>query len=726
MFNKSQSFLTKQFKLERVNANNLVEQVTVEQPTDFYFLVDVSGSMYYDLPHLREHLKNKLADALKPNDTLTVIYYSTNGKFGYVLNRYSIKDIDSIEKSKKLIDRWLQPMGLTGFLDPINLTIENINENKSDNAKYFVFMSDGYENQNNTGKIIKALEELKDLVDESVIVEYGNYANHDLLSQMADTLTGQFIYSEQFEDFNLEVDRIFENIISSKKFQYNLPSDTLLAYLTDTSGNITLISGNEATFSEVQTLNIISEVSYNDSKKLKYSDDGRLYQVLYASTLDNNADIMFAIMDTVKDAGVMQKYEAAIGKQRYNQFLEYLRLCSTDETTRKMNTFTSKNNTQSILELFDILGQDDNNYFVVKDLNYNRIGAKTVSKATTLTNEDKELLQNASSLDEVNQVMTSKVNLKFESEDYAKGKFSDLVMNASRANVSIRTTVSGFVDLNNHPEFKQFNKVLPHIFSTYRFRNYTFIKDGIVNIPQFKALISKDTYQKLVDNEYFNYVTEQDDGYYLIDISELPVVNRKALTGVTANNMVNLFTEREQYKAKIKVLTSLMKEIQPRESKKFKEMYGEEAASWLKTLGITDYSGFNPPSVKVKSEDGDFYYAPSIELKYKGAASIPSLNSVLKKAQAGKSLNVYETVMNNIYNDWSDSDYESLNDEKNRLVEAKRSVEFELAKIVFAKLLSRQDFLDFEKLDEKSNEERIWKFSDPQIRILEKEEQVSI
>ena len=53
-------------------------------PTNHVFVCDVSGSMYNELPRIRQHLKNNLATLVKQDDTVSILYFSSRGQFGSV------------------------------------------------------------------------------------------------------------------------------------------------------------------------------------------------------------------------------------------------------------------------------------------------------------------------------------------------------------------------------------------------------------------------------------------------------------------------------------------------------------------------------------------------------------------------------------------------------------------------------------------------------------------
>jgi len=57
----------------------------VPAPVDHVIVIDVSGSMYSDLPTLRNQLKNKLASLVRDRDTVTIIWFSGRGSYGVLV-----------------------------------------------------------------------------------------------------------------------------------------------------------------------------------------------------------------------------------------------------------------------------------------------------------------------------------------------------------------------------------------------------------------------------------------------------------------------------------------------------------------------------------------------------------------------------------------------------------------------------------------------------------------
>ena len=52
------------------------ETVEVSKSTNHIFVVDVSYSMYYDLPLIKKQLKNKLSNIMREGDTISIVWFS--------------------------------------------------------------------------------------------------------------------------------------------------------------------------------------------------------------------------------------------------------------------------------------------------------------------------------------------------------------------------------------------------------------------------------------------------------------------------------------------------------------------------------------------------------------------------------------------------------------------------------------------------------------------------
>lgn len=164
-----------------------------------------------------------------------------------------------------------------------------------------------------------------------------------------------------------------------------------------------------------------------------------------------------------------------------------------------------------------------------------------------------------------------------------------------------------------------------------------------------------------------------------------------------------------------KVFDYYRKSLFPKESKSFVEMLGQEAADWLKEIGVTDFNGFAPKVVE--EESTDFYLSVNLATKIKGLSSLPKVEDVLAKINDNKPLKLNEWVMADTIKKYvaqTESDlYKSLSEEQKKgvlktylitnsdiLNKQRRKVLQEIAQIKFALILSKKWFVEFKSFDE--------------------------
>ena len=151
-------------------------EAIVESPINHIMVIDCSGSMSYDLPKIRKQLKNKLPSLVKDGDTVSLVWFSGKGEFGRLVDRVKVKDLTDFERLNVAVDRWLKPVGCTGFVEPLNSVKELISE--EDGCYSMMFLTDGCDNEWSKEQIIDATKELSDVISGAVFVEYGYYCNH--------------------------------------------------------------------------------------------------------------------------------------------------------------------------------------------------------------------------------------------------------------------------------------------------------------------------------------------------------------------------------------------------------------------------------------------------------------------------------------------------------------------------------------------------------------------
>ena len=140
--------------------------VATAAPSNHVIVVDISGSMYRALPEVRKHLKENLPSLVKPEDTVSVLYFSSKGDFGTVFAGRQVSAASDLSELNKLIDRFLQPSGCTGFVEPLKLAMDTARGLKKPGyVNNLAFMTDGYDNCWRSNEILAVAETLPSITE---------------------------------------------------------------------------------------------------------------------------------------------------------------------------------------------------------------------------------------------------------------------------------------------------------------------------------------------------------------------------------------------------------------------------------------------------------------------------------------------------------------------------------------------------------------------------------
>jgi hypothetical protein len=358
------------------------------------------------------------------------------------------------------------------------------------------------------------------------------------------------------------------------------------------------------------------------------------------------------------------------------------------------------------------------------DFNYNLIGKKRVARGENLSEADKKSLSEAKNLNELNKITEKlkekNVEIKFVDSDPNRGyQLSDLIWNKSRVNLSILIRIEGKAILPA-------NKFSIDEIATYRYKTYTLIKDGIVNVQKLPVTWSQKLVDFLTKNDVkfmisnmpstdANYKYGMDDLRIVIDLTSLPIINKAMVKSISAKGLAVQEWELQKLQADAKVYNFYRKSLFPKESKSFVELLGQEQADWLKTIGITDYNGFAP--LTDAEESTDFYMSVNLETKIKGFSSLGKVEDVIAKLKENKSLKPSEAIMSDAikkYQTQLESEmYQSLNEEQQKgvlktylitktdiLNKKRRKILQNIAEIKFSLILSKKNFAEFKTFDE--------------------------
>lgn len=643
------------------------------QPTNHIVVIDCSGSMWNDLPLIRTQLKDKLPKLIAERDTISIIWFSSRGEYGTLVKGEAVATLKDLSDLNKAIDRWLKPVGLTGFKEPLDEAGKLAKE--LGGVCSLFFMSDGYDNQWQQAQVLKAVSDLAPAFASTTWVEYGYYCNHPLMVSMAESAGGALILNEDFRKYEPAFEAAMQKRpLGAKRVDVDLKADAIKGFAFAFDEQMLLTFKVEA--GKVTVPEQVEEIWYvtlasKSSKSPKLdglaksqsehrSDeaDARYIRAAYAALALYSqrmaTDVVIPFLKALGDVRVINQFSGCFGKQKYAEFVETTTLASLDPKLRYQQGYDPSilpdDNAFTVLDLLRIISGDDGNRLLLDSelFKYNRIGRSRVADVGLTEDEQKQvneiqremkvakgtLLENLTT--RLASLTTGKTPLRFEATPQPDGvPVGALVYNETRPNVSVQTRREGTVNLKERKAGA--HAKVPDVFPTFAYRNYTIVRDGLVNVETMPLKLTAETIQKLHDAGIPKSAIGTSDagGITVINLRELPIINRSMVRETSAKRLFELEYELTVARAAQKVYNTYLKEhFEGRASEGFKVLYGAEEAEWLKEQGITDYSGFNPGGKQAAAQDS--YMGKELHVALKGLSSLPTLKDVQTRIASGK------------------------------------------------------------------------------------------
>jgi len=732
-----------------------------ETPVNHIVVIDCSGSMYGELPKIREQLKKKLPKLIGDKDTLSVIWFSGRGEFGALLEAEPVATLADLADVNKAIDRWLKPVGLTGFKEPLEEVSKLIDRVAKKNKAVFslFFMSDGCDNQWSRADILKTVEKAAGGLSSATFVEYGYYADRPLLTAMAEKAGGQLIFAEHFDKYQPAFEAIMSKKLSgAPRIEVKVPGGTVggFAYaLAD--GDLTTYAVEEGKVQVPEDTTSLWWLSPFDPMNGKSPDAGALVKdfaksgkdteiiaPLYAAvslySVRMKPETVFPLLKCLGDVAFIEQFSTCFGKQKYSEYMDASKAAAFDVKARFTKGYDPNkvpaDDAYTVLDLLQLLSSDDTNRVLLDhpEFKYARIGRGRIDADEVMTEEEQVKVaeitkkmageKNASKIkalqEELAALTANKPEaLKFEADPVSDGyPISSLTYNEDRPNISMLVRKTGKVDLSKRLP-AEFKGKVPDSFPTFIFRNYAVVKDGLVNIEKLPVRVTKETANKLAtllpeEAKPSKLTVAGDYVEGVINLRALPVINRRMVKAASAKVLFEEQFALESARAAQKVFKAYRDEkVAKKESASFKLTYGEAAAEWLKNQGFTDYSGFGPKVVQ--AEATDFYMGKELSVSIKGLSSLPKVADV--KAKMGGKMTPGIALMAPYVKEveaWLASDAYTKAPNKDEAFiswidgKAKESINkarqfiYEIACIKFAIVVGQVWFSEFASLDENS------------------------
>lgn len=727
----------------------------VEVPTNHIVVIDCSGSMYGELPKIREQLKKKLPKLIGDKDTLSVIWFSGRGEFGTLLEAEPVATLKDLADVNKAIDRWLRPVGMTGFKDPLVEVSSLIGRIQKKNSGVFslFFMSDGCDNQSSRADILSTIEKAAGSLAAATFVEYGYYADRPLLTAMAEKAGGQLIFADHFDKYQPAFEAAMgKRPTGAPKIEVKVPGGTIGGFIfTLTDGDITTyaveqgkanLPGDVTEYWRVSPDPVgqvdpytVEAIAKGLSKTL--GDNGVLsaaYAAISLFSVRMKPDVVFPFLKAIADVNFILQFGSCFGKQKYSDFMDAAKAAAFNNDLRFTKGWDPSkipdDDAYTVLDLLRLLAQDEKACVLLDspEFKYSRISRGRVDSSDLLTAEEqakiaditarmgktKKAAEQKALQAELAAITAGKQEpLKFEADPAPGGySVSNLVYNETRPNVSMLVRKTGVVDLSDRLP-AEFNKV-PAKFTTFIFRNYSPIADGLVGFDSLPVRVSRETANQLAlllpeEAKPARMTLNNDYLEGTINLRALPVINRRMVREASAEVLFRKSFELLQAKAAQKVYKDYRSQVKAgKQSASFKEAYGEAAAEWLKEQGFTDYSGFGPKMVQVESTD--FYMGKELDVSFKGLATLPKVADVRAKIGAAKQTPSVQLLMPYVLEveEWLKNHGGVKDDAFTTWIDAKATAAIKLARELiyevacqkFAVVVGQVWFKEFASLDE--------------------------
>lgn len=681
--------------------------VQTEKDCNHILVVDVSGSMSGELVKVREHLKSKLKSSVKENDTVTIVWFSGRTQFGTLMEGEKIGTLADLKTVNEKIDRWLRPVGMTAFKEPLDEVaniVGRLSKANANMAMNLAFMTDGGDNCWSEADILAASAKAGAVVSSVVFVEYGYYANRPLLTKMAEKAGGSVVHSKDFQSYAANIEAaLARRPMGSKKLEVKLPNADFIGGIAFTvdNGSINTFAIDAGKISVPEDTGTIwfltpakvglevladGEASYAEFCTRTAANGGHvlnneLVAAVYAATslfvTRMKPEIVRPLLKASGDVAMIEQFTNCFGKQAYSEFMDSTKKAAFGQGRWAKGWDSSRvpaDDAFTVLDMLKLLASDDDNRVLLNHeaFQYNKIGRSRVDSNTILTSDEQdqielltEKLAGLRDLAEVKKItaqidaIANKPGALAFVEDTAKAAagypVANLTYNEERPNVSILVRKEGKVDLSDR---KDKPAAVPSEMDTFIFRNYAVVKDGLVNVEVLPTILSAATIDKLtslvkegkLEAGVFTAKGKLVAGKFqpdevLINMSKLPVINALMVKSNSAKELFTAEYDLTKAKAAQKVFNSYIKEKKPegKKSEGFASLYGDDGAAWLKAAGFTEYSGFAPKSVQ--AEATDFYMSKEMAVSLSGLSALPTLKDVKTKMAAGKALTASVGIM---------------------------------------------------------------------------------
>jgi hypothetical protein len=689
-------------KREVIVINYKPEKETISTYDEIHHVEDIdrSGSMYSYINRLIDNVQ-KTIEVSGEKDIFTIGWFSGPNEYAF-----PIKGAAKHDRLNILLDSLRNTLNTTCFSDSFNELGKVLIELKAFNLPVSITLfTDGnpvvpWSENEEKRRIYESIEKIKSILGDKLVaintIGYGYDYNKELLVDISSmsqygTFTHSNVIDQYLEIFRLNHEKVKGNIsdqvdinVNGKivyltrkfsKYIYSMATNTLHLDSIDREKNQFFILLNHCQNSF--TLNGEKYKIYDiDTIAQDSTINNFLYSMVYNLYYNGKyLDSLNILSENLRDKYLVDSHFSSFTfdeRAEHVKKLKYALLntkdrlqegeCSLDYVPKKdalcvMDVLNTLKNIEALWLPFDKAGEE-----------YKRIGVHVKDTFDMFVSDNVEI----------------------------RSSFEDMVFNKEKLNMSLRVVIPGHVKLNP----KQAKKVgLETEFKCRKFRNFTLIKNGNLNIQKLVCFIpevDKDKITETIKIDSIDGIKIEDKSYVkvVIDLSILPVINQ--LYAEKASNIDNIFDNvfnTLTYECEQKIVNyylSLRTDVPHlQKTGAFKELTIDQI-ELLKEHGIdknSNYSGIGGEEQKT----GDSYVTRELDFYIAGFSSLPALKDIEKRIYEGKNLTPSMEMLNGEWNHFRDK-AEKINvdlDSNTKFVKEWLDKELKTIKITLNKLRSQ-------------------------------------
>lgn len=607
-----------------INFDNFdIEPSKEDVPIHHIQILDRSGSMYGDIDKLIENVKETIRH-MKETDFYTVIWFSGKGEFRTILKGISCNH--SQDNEFKVLDSIKSVIGLTCFNEATSEAIAITDELKDlCGTVSITLFTDGMSTVSGDNlAMTDLLEEIVNKYNDKIVsfntIGYGDYCEETLLSSWSNmTQYGMFTHQSEIDQYFSIFDsnkEIFSNM-SNNVIDVELKGNSSVVMYYSTNSFVRKIEGQKIHYTMCPSRNQIILTSLDKSmddlvvvvngieypiKDVKSEINENwfnsiFYKIAYAEYVTGSSYSSLNYLGLVGDKHLIDDHMNSFNKFERAKHTAWLKKAVKQTKYRSPGSasidYIPDPNTPCVIDLLTVLATNnclyDPNYTT-----YSRIGKKV---------EDR-------------------FNMFVSSGDLCE--ISDIVFNEEHLNVSIRFKMDGYVRLNP----RQAKEVgLDDEFACSIFRTHTIIKDGNFNVRTISIKTDKPAIQDYI-KENFGYAIDSftDDGRMIIDLTKIPVVNRR-YNNIDIKTIYQKTKDIAIARSYLKVIKYLISEMSSGYTSETRK-YTDEQVKLLNEYSIRNgiYNGIDN---KIPANgDCDFYVTRTVKFFLKGFSSSSVLSPV--------------------------------------------------------------------------------------------------